>query len=290
MERLRTLFDVTKSPAGPVLPPDLHHQYGGGLLFPQPFPDRPYVLGNFVSTLDGVVSYLVTGRSGGGDISGNNEADRFIMGLLRASADAVIIGAGTLHATAPSHRWTAESIYPAAADWYRRYRKEVLGKPGPPLTVIATASGIVDLQHAVFHAPEVPVRIITTPKGRERLEAAQIDKLGSTQVSVLSESNVLIAPESILRFLHSQLGIRLLLHEGGPTLFGQFVEAGLVDEFFLTLAPQLAGRSTEQPRPGFLAGTAFVPETAPWLQLLSLKQSGSHLYLRYARRATMRES
>ena len=61
------------------------------------------MIGNFVSTLDGIVSFLIPGKEGGGEISGHDEADRFIMGLLRASADAVMVGVGTLHATHPRH-------------------------------------------------------------------------------------------------------------------------------------------------------------------------------------------
>ncbi len=246
------------------------------------FEERPYVIGNFVSTLDGVVSYLVPGHAGGGDISGHNEADRFIMGLLRASADAVIVGAATLHATAPDHLWTAASIYPKAAEPYRVYRREVLGKPGEPLTVIATASGVLDLRHAIFRAPGIAVQIVTTPKGRDRLEESGVRSLTGTEVAVLSESDSTIAPSAMLRFLRER-GVRLLLHEGGPTLFGQFVAAGLVDEFFLTLAPQLAGRSAERPRPAMIAEAEFSPDTAPWLNMVTVKQSGSHLYLRYKR-------
>ena len=35
-------------------------------------------------------------------------------------------------------------------------------------------------------------------------------------------------------------------------------------------------------RPGVISGTAFFPETAPWLKIINVKQSGDHLYLRYA--------
>ena len=91
--------------------------------------DRPYVIGNFVSTLDGVVSFEVPGKSGGGDISGFNEADRFIMGLLRASADAAIVGSGTLREVAQGHLWLAEHVYPEARDQYARYRRQRLNKP-----------------------------------------------------------------------------------------------------------------------------------------------------------------
>ena len=59
---------------------------------------RPYCIANFVSTLDGVVSFNLPGQSEGAQISSSNEEDRFIMGLLRASADAVLVGSGTLQA------------------------------------------------------------------------------------------------------------------------------------------------------------------------------------------------
>src|SRR3954471_15476512 len=95
MTPITTLLDRGNTLERAVLPQDLATLYGGDLRFPQ-HDHRPYVMGNFVSTLDGVVSFELPGKSGGGDISGFNEADRFIMGLLRASADAVIVGSGTL--------------------------------------------------------------------------------------------------------------------------------------------------------------------------------------------------
>src|SRR5512141_3415713 len=76
------------------LPPDLTALYG-----PLRFPlqkGRPYVIGNFVTTLDGVASLSAPGLAGGGPLSGSKPHDRMVMGLLRAVADAVIVGAGTL--------------------------------------------------------------------------------------------------------------------------------------------------------------------------------------------------
>ena len=99
MKPITTLLDRQDTLERGVLPEELTILYGGDLRFPE-HDDRPYVIGNFVSTLDGVVSFEIPGKSGGGDISGFNEADRFIMGLLRASADAVIVGSGTLREVA----------------------------------------------------------------------------------------------------------------------------------------------------------------------------------------------
>src|SRR5665213_2185568 len=145
MEQINTLLDRSRAQDQPVLPEELTILYGGDLQFPA-LDVRPYVIGNFVSTIDGVVSFELPGKSGGGDISGFNEADRFIMGLLRASADAVIVGSGTLREVAPGHLWLAEHVYPQASESYARYRHEVLGKLVPPLNVIVSGSGAVDLQ------------------------------------------------------------------------------------------------------------------------------------------------
>jgi len=87
-----------------------------------------------------------------------------------------------------------------------------------------------------------------------------------------------------VELLRTDFGVSLLLHEGGPTLFGRFVADGCVDELFLTIAPQVAGRNQQPLRPGFVAGVEFLPETAPWLDILSVKQRGNHLYLRYGAR------
>src|ERR1022692_3348785 len=135
-EIIRTLIDCQETSQPSVLPEALRIAYGSDLRFPPPGPQRPYVIGNFVSTVDGVVSYEIAGKSGGGDISGFDESDRFIMGLLRASADAVMVGSGTLHQTAPEHLFVADSIYPAARDLYAQYRSKALKKTAPPLQVV----------------------------------------------------------------------------------------------------------------------------------------------------------
>ncbi len=281
MEPIRTLFEGQQDRAELLLPPDLRDMYGGDLCFPSALPERPHTIGNFVSTLDGVVSFDVPGQSGGGDISGSNAADRFIMGLLRASADAVIAGAATLNAAPVSELWTAESINPYAKHAYSRYRRDILKKRDDPLLVIVTGHGHVDLEHAVFHTGGNNVLLITTSAGRDRLIRSGAGRLPSTQIRELPAIDGHVDGPRIVSILKHEFGVDLLLHEGGPKLFGTFITAGLVDEFFLTIAPQIAGRSAEDERPGFAAGVRFVPDTAPWLALISAKQQGSHLYLRY---------
>ena len=109
MEQINTLLDRSSAQDQPVLPEELKIVYDGDLRF-SALDSKPYVIGNFVSTIDGVVSFEIPGKSGGGDISGFNEGDRFIMGLLRASVDAVIVGSGTLREVAPGHLWLAEYV------------------------------------------------------------------------------------------------------------------------------------------------------------------------------------
>src|SRR5580700_9495980 len=96
MEPIRTLFTTEPTRDGFTLPEGLRALYDGDLYFPAGPAERPYVIENFVETLDGVVSFNLPGQSSGGEISGRNEGDRFIMGLLRASADAVMVGSGTV--------------------------------------------------------------------------------------------------------------------------------------------------------------------------------------------------
>ena len=104
------------------LPEELLKLYGP-LRFPR-HRERPYVIGNLVSTLDGVVSLSVPGQSGGGPISGEFQQDRMVMGLLRATADAVIVGAGTARA-ARNHVWTPDYVFPRLADAYSALRTDM---------------------------------------------------------------------------------------------------------------------------------------------------------------------
>jgi riboflavin biosynthesis pyrimidine reductase len=285
MAPIRTLF--TTEPAHPsraLLPNDLRARYDGNLSFPPAPVERPYLIANFVSTLDGVVSFNLPGESEGTQISDANQEDRFIMGLLRASADAVVVGSGTLRAAGPQGSWLPESVYPAAKDLYRDYRSEVLQKPEYPLVVIVTGTGRLDLASAVFHTPRTKVLILTTEQGKQRLSQSGLDALAAVEVKALATAENRISPCAILTLLREEAGVELLLHEAGPTLFGEFLAGGLMDELFLTVAPQIAGRVAAHPRPGLVANVQFSPATAPWWKLLSAKSAADYLFLRYEMR------
>src|SRR5205807_1896495 len=98
---LETLFDQSQGTELP-LPPELAALYGRFAMSSEE--GRAHVIGNFVTTLDGVVALGEGSKSGGAEISGSNKHDRVVMGLLRSVADAVVVGAGTLRSV-PDQLW-----------------------------------------------------------------------------------------------------------------------------------------------------------------------------------------
>jgi len=283
MRLVRTLIDSDNQHTESALPQELRELYDGDLHLRASRAARPFVIANFVSTLDGVVSYEIKGKSGGSTISGSDSADRFIMGLLRAAADAVMIGAGTLHEVSAKGLWTPESTYPDAKRLYAEYRVNALHKPEYPLLVIVSGSGQLELDRAIFRTTLMRTVVITTSAGRDELRRRGAATLDSVEIQALNSSSGSIAPRAILQLLQSQFGVKTLLHEGGPTLFGQFLAADAVDELFLTLSPQIAGRERDITRPALVQGVQFLPDSAPWYQIVSVKEQAAYLYLRYRR-------
>ena len=271
---MESLFEMGRGAALP-LPPELKHLYGR-LEFPL-HPGRAHVIGNFVTTLDGVVALNEPGYAGGGDISGFNQLDRMVMGLLRAVADAVIVGAGTLRSV-PQHRWAPQYIYPPLAGVYQQLRTS-MGKPTPPLNVIVTTHGAVDLDLPVFQSGEVPVLLVTNTQGEERIRAQNLQPF--VQLSAVQSAGPLSA-QAILQEVNHIRQCELILVEGGPQLMGDFFAGQALDELFLTLAPQIAGRDGKVERPGLVMSKRFAPEEPLWGTLVSVKRSESHLFLRYA--------
>jgi riboflavin biosynthesis pyrimidine reductase len=271
---LENLYDLNRSPGLP-LPPELERMYGD-LAFAV-HAGRPHVIGNFVSTLDGVVSLDAPGKATGDVISGSNEHDSFVMGLLRAAADVIIVGAGSLRASS-QHIWTAEYIYPPYADAYKELRVR-LKKDSAPLNVIVTASGNIDLRLPLFQSGKVSVLILTTIEGESRIRRMEIPK--SVQIVAQNASGSLSARNIIDKIVVVHPSCGLILIEGGPRLIGDFFAEHCLDELFLTLSPQVAGRENSSERPGFVSGKIFAPDNSLWGKLLSVKRGESHLFLRY---------
>lgn len=258
------------------LPPALAAFYGPlRLEIPE---GRPLVLANFVETLDGVASLDATGLGGGSAISGGNDEDRAVMGILRAIADVVVVGAGTQRAI-PRHIWTAERIFPPFAADYQELRTR-LGLPPVPLNVVVTARGEIDPGVPVFRRGVVPTLVVTTPEGAARLEAAVSTWPETTRLVVAAEGER-VSARAILDAIHVTWPARIILTEGGPRLLGDFLSENLLDELFLTVAPQVAGRIDDVDRPGLVAGQLFAPAQPRWSRLESVQRAGSHLFLRY---------
>jgi len=270
---LETLLDEVRGDDFP-LPPELATLYG-----PLRFPvheGRPYVIGNFVTTLDGVASFSDPEFAGGSPISGSNPHDRMVMGLLRSVADAVIVGAGTLRSS-PNHLWTAEYIYPALSDSYRKVRA-ASGKKASPLNVIVTARGEIDLGLPVFRSGAVKVLVVTNPEGARRIRERGLPS--SVVIGEVAEGGA-ISARAILSEIGRLFPGDIFLVEGGPRLMGDFFAEKCLDQLFLTLAPQVAGRDGSVERPGFVAGKRFGPEHPLWGTLAGVKRAGSHLFLMY---------
>ncbi|MFI2345870.1 dihydrofolate reductase family protein [Streptomyces sp. NPDC019443] len=139
LEPLELLYEEAGQPCF-GLPSALAAAYGGDLGF-----TPPCVYANFVASIDGVVALGPEYPSSGSAISGRKPADRFVMGLLRACADAVLIGAGTLRAT-PGHQWTPDHVCPQAAPDFAELRRS-LRRATQPRLVVVTASGDVPTEH-----------------------------------------------------------------------------------------------------------------------------------------------
>jgi riboflavin biosynthesis pyrimidine reductase len=261
-----------------ALPQQLREVYGQ-LRFPTR-EDRPWVVSNFVQSIDGVVT-LDSGKTGGGPVSGGNEHDRIVMGILRSVADAVIVGAGTLRSV-PKHLWTPEYVYPGFEGEFQALRSS-LGKPPHPLNVIVTAAGELDPGFAVLSQEDISVLIVTTAAGAKKASKA------APNAKVIAVSNDdRVGPRAILGAVREvtqngqTAGAQLFLTEAGPKLMSQFLEERLVDELFLTVAPQVAGREDSAKRPGLAAGREFAPDDPRWWNLVSARRAGDHLLLRYA--------
>lgn len=272
---LETLFETRHGKLLP-LPPRLRHLYGRlRMSLPR---SHPRIFSNFASTLDGVVSLNVKGHASGADISGFSAQDRMVMGLLRAIADVVIIGSGTLEADR-RHVWTADAIFPELADEYRWLRNAV-GGSAAPLNVVVSGSGRVDLRLPMFASGAVPALIVTTTAGTKYLRKQRVRD--SVEISVIRRSAGAIPARAILDEVSRVSSGRWILVEGGPRLLGDFYAQRLIDEQFLTLAPQVAGRSPGDGRPSLIMGRAFAPRDTRWGLLTDVRRGSSHLFLRYS--------
>ena len=244
-----------------ALPEPLRAFYGGDLGV-----GRECVYANFVETLDGVVAIPDVEQSNALVADGSDD-DKHLMGLLRAFADAVLIGSGTLRAS-PKGRWRPDGVYPAAKDAFADLRAR-LGKAERATVAVVTTGVSLDTSHPVLDEAVV----LTTDAGAALLGDAV------PNVVVVNDGGS-VDLRAALAWLRAQ-GHAQVLAEAGPRTFGELVAAELVDELFLTVSPVLAGRSAAGRRFGLIEETALLPETRVAPMLRSVRRGNEHLFLRY---------
>jgi riboflavin biosynthesis pyrimidine reductase len=222
-------------------------------------PSRPRVLLNMVSSADGRAT--LDGRSG----PLSDAADRALFHALRASADAVLVGAGTIRAERYGR------IIPDASQRALRVQR---GLSEEPLACIVSGDADLDSDDIPLLAePAARVAILTPSAASLPAPGAHVDYIRTAREGALDLP-------AALRELGERFPVSLLLCEGGPHLACQLVADGLVDELFLTLSPRLAGgQQAGSDALRILAGEELDPPRS--LELLALLRHQSQVFLRY---------
>jgi riboflavin biosynthesis pyrimidine reductase len=263
IEPLKVLAEDEDLPQWDV-PDQLAALYGGAIGL-----DEPCVVANFVESLDGVVAVPRLPRSHA-VIGDESEADRFVLALVRACADAVVVGSGTLLAS-PKGTWRIDRAYPPAAKALAELRTR-RGRPEQPLVVVVTTGASLDPAHPVLESGAL---VLTTDAAAPRVRASIP---GTAEVVAVNDAETvdLARALDVLR----DRGCSVVLTEAGPSLFGSLVASRLVDELFLTVSSVLAGRG-DTARLGLVEGVELIPQTRVAGRLRSVRTHGSHLFLRY---------
>ena len=264
----------------------------GKLGFPEPPADCPWIYSNFVQSLDGIVSFRGYHASGA-DISQSAE-DRWLMDLLRAHADAVLTGVNTLmDETNLRGKEKRGPVFRIMEPALRELRRK-LGRAREK-NVFVSGSGNIDLsEYRCFDGEHVDPIVVTTTEGASRLE--QSSRNSGVQIVTAGEGST-VDLLRMVELLHRDFGIRYLLCEGGPTLYGSMSRAGLIDEKFLTIAPievgqfvpneqlrtpeELANPKFTTTRPTVFFGPGFMKENASRWRWISSRRIGDHEFNRY---------
>lgn len=217
-------------------------------------PERPYTLANFVASADGRAAFQ--GRSG----QLGDDGDRALFHGLRGQVDGVLTGTGTLR---------GERYSRLIRDVEARQLRTDRGLAPEPLACIVSRSGDVPTDIPLFAEPEAQI-VVFGP--------TQIDTGGcAAQVRLVRLDRSELTLTTVVRQLRAEFGVRSLLCEGGPTLFGALIQEGAVDELFLTVVPKLVGGGAG---PAISTG----PELAELgkLELIWALERRNSLFLRYS--------
>jgi riboflavin-specific deaminase-like protein len=213
-------------------------------------PERPYLILNFATTLDGRAA--ISGKSGGI----GSETDAEMLRRLRTRADAVMVGAGTMR---------AERYGRMVSDPELRAYRESQGLAPDPLAVIISNRFELPWDAGLFRDGDGEVVVFTASE--------EAPPATPTHVTVIRHPGG-VDLDRALAWLRQEREVRSVLCEGGPTLHGRLREGGLADELFLTIAPKLAGG--EGPR--ILEGA--LPDVEA-VELLWVLESKGELFTRY---------
>jgi 2,5-diamino-6-(ribosylamino)-4(3H)-pyrimidinone 5'-phosphate reductase len=216
---------------------------------------RPHVIVNVAASADGKID---TVARRGAPISSPEDWER--ADALRAASDAVMVGGKTLLQEDP--RLTVKSARLRA----ERARQ---GKPENPMKVGVVTSANLRENSRFLHEGRAEVILFTTRR-TQLAEIARLEAEGA-QVLVLGETRVDLG--AALTALHER-GVGRLMVEGGGTLLGELFRLGLVDEFYLYIAPLIVGGSSA---PTIADGPGLEREAAVELTLdnLSAQPDGS---------------
>ncbi len=160
----------------------------------------------------------------------------------------------------------------------RVYREEILGLEKQKIMVL-TGSGNIDATLRVFDSPRVEPWIVTSAEGKENLRSQlRISGREGTIKIVSVGAGKRVDLAAATQLLRQEHGIRTLLCEGGPTLYGELLKKHLIDEDFRTISLQVLGNSTkpEIDRPTTYGDVSYTPESAPWFRLISIHYAVPH--------------
>jgi riboflavin biosynthesis pyrimidine reductase len=284
MNNLETLLD--RGGGENQLTEELTKLYGGPLGFERRSEARPFVVVNFVTTIEGLTSYGIPGKAGGGWISGFNKQDVFIMGLLRSFADGVAVGANTLRSE-PEHLWTSEFIDKDHETEFVKLRQSLSKSRKTPLQIFVTSSGNVldttkNLPKA-FLAPDVETLIVTTEEGKNvvKKEFQKFSAVPGVLVAYKVEKPNEVNIPMMMDRLERDYGIEFLLVEGGSGFNGSVTHAEQYDEYFQTISPKIIGTDKKNPRQISVSGFERSPENSLPHNLISVKTRKNYLFLRW---------
>jgi riboflavin biosynthesis pyrimidine reductase len=227
-------------------------------------PPARWLRANMVTSLDGAAT--VDGRSG----ALSSAADQQVFAMLRAHADVILVGAGTVRAEGYGPvRPESEGLRWA---WLRDGRP-----PSPPIAVITRALDL-DLGSALLtdappHARTIVITTESALPGRRAAAARTAEVIVAGEASV----DLKAAVDSLAERGHQRISC-----EGGPHLLAQIASVGLLDELCLTVSPLLAGPDAAR----IVAGGLPMPGggTLPFTLAHALTEEG-HLFCRYVRRS-----